>query len=48
VTFDKYIKDNIERIANYEKYRVESWTAYLKLYEIEDIDLTNKNDPSDI
>lgn len=46
VTFDKYIKDNIERISNYEDYRVESWTAYLKSYEPED--LTSKNDSSDI
>ena len=25
VTFDTYLKDNIDRIFNYEKYREESW-----------------------
>jgi len=48
VTFDIYLKDNIDIISNYEKYREESWIEYLKLYELKDELNCNKNDSSDI
>ncbi len=47
VTFDNYVKDNIDRISNYENQLADSWMSYLKLYEIDD-DIKSKNDPSDI
>jgi hypothetical protein len=43
ITFNKYILDNIGRISLYENYRQESCTAYLKLYEPDNIELNELN-----
>jgi hypothetical protein len=49
VTNSFYVEDNINRILHYEKYRIESWEAYLELSEEMNMNINkNKNDSTDL